>query len=67
VSQLDGVLQVTEDGDIVYTFPELMTTSSSSTVVSPRMDSKEMARMRRESRILRLAGLEEDAPTRDIK
>eukprot|EP00956_Cyclotella_meneghiniana_P000760 scaffold816_cov43-Cyclotella_meneghiniana.AAC.10 len=67
VSQLDGVPQVTEDGDIVYTFPELMTTSSSSTVVSPRMDSKEMARMRRESRILRLAGLEEDAPTRDIK
>eukprot|EP00956_Cyclotella_meneghiniana_P032354 scaffold88502_cov38-Cyclotella_meneghiniana.AAC.2 len=70
VSQLDGVPQVTEDGDIVYTFPELMTTSSSSSTAataSPRMDSKEMARMRRESRILRLAGLEEDAPTRDIK
>ena len=67
VSQLDGVPQVTEDGDIVYTFPELMTTSSSSTTASPRMYSKEMACVRRESRMLRLAGLEEDAPTRDIK
>ena len=67
MSQLDGVLQVTEDGDIVYTFPELMTTSSSSATASPRMYSKQMARVRRESRMLRLAGLEEDAPTRDIK
>ena len=67
VSKLDDVLQVTEDGDIVYTFPELMTTSSSSATASPRMYSKEMARVRRESRMLRLAGLEEDAPTRDIK
>ncbi|KAL3773919.1 hypothetical protein ACHAWO_004527 [Cyclotella atomus] len=65
VSQLDGVPQVTEDGDIVYTFPELMTSASSTT--KARVDSKEMARVRRESRILRLAGLEEDAPTRSIK
>ena len=69
VSKLDDVLQVTEDGDIVYTFPELMTTTtpSSSATASPRMYSKEMARVWRESRMLRLAGLEEDAPTRDIK
>ena len=66
VSQLDGVPQVTEDGDIVYTFPELMTTSSKSQT-APRKDPKEMARMRRELRLLRLAGLEEDAPARDIK
>lgn len=65
VSQLDGVPQVTEDGDIVYTFPELMTSASSSR--ESRMDSAEMKRLRRESRILRLAGLEEDAPTRNIK
>jgi hypothetical protein len=65
VSQLDGVPQVTEDGDIVYTFPELMTSASSSK--SSRFDSKELARVMRESRILRLAGLEEDAPTRSIK
>lgn len=65
VSQLDGVPQVTEDGDIVYTFPELMTSAASAR--KSRIDSEEMARMRRESRILRLAGLEEDAPTRSIK
>ena len=64
VTQLDGVPQVTEDGDIVYTFPELMTSASSR---SSRIDSEEMARVRRESRILRQAGLEEDAPTRSIK
>ena len=64
VSQLDGVPQVTEDGDIVYTFPDLMTSASSK---NTRIDSKEMARVRRESRILRLAGLEEDASTRSIK
>lgn len=65
VSQLDGLPQVTEDGDIVYTFPDLMTSASSS--AKSRVDPKEMERVRRESRILRLAGLEEDAPTRSIK
>ena len=54
-------------GDIVYTFPELMATSSSSTTASPRMYSKKMVLARRESRMLRVAGSEEDAPTRDIK
>ena len=65
VTQLDGLPQITEDGDIVYTFPELMTSVSSSR--NARIDSEEMARVRRESRILRQAGLEEDAPTRSIK
>jgi hypothetical protein len=64
VTQLNGEPQVTEDGDIVYIFPELMASASKSPTSS--MDSKEMARMRRESRILRRAGLEEDAPTRSI-
>ena len=65
VSQLDGEPQVTDDGDIVYVFPELMTTSS--TTSTPTLSSKEMERMRRESQILRRAGLEEDAPTGMIK
>ena len=67
VTQLDGEPQVTEDGDIVYTFPELMTSASSyKSAEAASVSSKEMARMRRESRILRRAGLEEDAPTSQI-
>ena len=66
VSQLDGEPQVTEEGDIVYTFPELMTSAASASKVSS-FSSDEMARMRRESRILRRAGLEEDVPTSMIK
>ena len=62
VTQLDGEPQVTEEGDIVYVFPELMKTSSSNS--APTRRSKEE---RRESRILRLAGLDEDASTEVIK
>jgi hypothetical protein len=62
VTQLDGEPQVTEDGDIVYIFPELMKTSSSKSA-PPTRSSEE----RRESRILRRAGLDEDAPTEVIK
>eukprot|EP00985_Skeletonema_marinoi_P033818 scaffold42266_cov204-Skeletonema_marinoi.AAC.4 len=57
VTQLDGEPQVTDEGDIVYVFPELMKTSTSKSV--PNLSSEE----RRESRILRRAGLDEDAPT----
>ncbi|EED89451.1 hypothetical protein THAPSDRAFT_263883 [Thalassiosira pseudonana CCMP1335] len=49
VTQLNGEPQVTEDGDIVYIFPELMASASKSPTSS--MDSKEMARMRRESHV----------------
>ena len=66
VTQLDGEPQVTEEGDIVYIFPELMTSAAPSTSMSS-FSSKEMERMRRESKVLRLAGLEEDAPTSQIK
>eukprot|EP00986_Skeletonema_menzelii_P015572 scaffold12061_cov146-Skeletonema_menzelii.AAC.2 len=62
VTQLDGEPQVTEEGDIVYIFPELMKTSASKSVL-PNRSSEE----RRESRILRRAGLDEDAPTEVIK
>lgn len=65
VTQLDGEPQVTEDGDIVYCFPELMTSASSKPTSS--VSSGEMDRMRREMRVLRRAGLEEDAPTAMIK
>jgi len=66
VTQLDGEPQVTEEGDIVYTFPELMTSAAGKST-SSSISSKEMARVRRESRVLRRAGLEEDAPTSMIK
>jgi len=66
VTQLDGEPQVTEEGDIVYTFPELMTSAASSKSMSS-FSSGEMDRMRRESKILRKAGLEEDVPTSMIK
>jgi len=66
VTQLDGEPQVTEDGDIVYTFPQLMTSAAKSTAPSS-VGSKELAQRTRESRVLRRAGLEEDAPTSTIK
>ena len=64
VTQLDGEPQVTEDGDIVYTFSELMTTSSKNKSSVSRED---MARIQREGRILQKAGLEKDAPSSTIK
>ena len=67
VAQLDGEPQVTEEGDIVYVFPELMTSASSSSSTSSSLTSKEATRMRRESKILRRAGLDDDAPTSTIK
>ncbi|KAL7540748.1 hypothetical protein ACHAXR_012987 [Thalassiosira sp. AJA248-18] len=67
VTQLDGEPQVTEDGDIVYIFPELMTSASSKSAAAASVSSKEMSRMRRDMSILRRAGLEEDAPTSMIK
>mmetsp|Transcript_17184 Transcript_17184/g.34822 ORF Transcript_17184/g.34822 Transcript_17184/m.34822 type:complete len:671 (-) Transcript_17184:87-2099(-) len=65
VTQLDGEPQVSEEGDIVYVFPELMTSASSSG--SSLVNSNEVMRLRREARVLRRAGLEEDVPTSMIK
>ncbi len=69
VAQLGGEPQVTEEGDIVYVFSELMTSasSSSSSSTSSSISAKEATQMRRESRILRRAGLDDDAPTNSIK
>jgi hypothetical protein len=67
VTQLDGEPRVTDEGDIVYVFPELMTSASSSSTnmksSSTSSSSKEMLQKSREARILRRAGLDEDAPT----
>lgn len=66
VSQLDGEPQVTEEGDIVYIFPELMTSASTKSMRSS-FGAEEMERVSREAKILRRAGMEEDAPTREIQ
>mmetsp|Transcript_1537 Transcript_1537/g.2962 ORF Transcript_1537/g.2962 Transcript_1537/m.2962 type:complete len:628 (+) Transcript_1537:104-1987(+) len=66
VTQLDGEPQVTEEGDIVYTFPELMTSASTRAPVA-FVTSEETAQIRRETRILKKAGLEAGAPTSSIK
>jgi hypothetical protein len=68
VTQLDGEPRVTDEGDIVYIFPELMTSASSSSGTNMKSSSttsstKEMLQKSREARILRRAGLDEDAPT----
>eukprot|EP00571_Detonula_confervacea_P000824 CAMPEP_0172328678 /NCGR_PEP_ID=MMETSP1058-20130122/60478_1 /TAXON_ID=83371 /ORGANISM="Detonula confervacea, Strain CCMP 353" /LENGTH=566 /DNA_ID=CAMNT_0013045805 /DNA_START=267 /DNA_END=1966 /DNA_ORIENTATION=- len=66
VTQLDGEPQVTEEGDIVYIFPELMTSAASTKPISS-FSAEEMGRVSRESKVLRRAGMEEDAPTREIQ
>jgi hypothetical protein len=62
VSQLDGEPRVTEDGDIIYVFPDLQVSASSSTTtkVLPRVESEE-------SRILKRAGLPPNATPREIQ
>lgn len=62
VTALDGEPRVTEDGDIVYVFPELQKSASlesSTTSFAPSMT--------RDSWILRRAGLNENASNRDVK
>jgi hypothetical protein len=59
VTQLDGEPRVTEDGDIVYVFPELQVSASSSTVLPATSSSS--------SQILKRAGLSPNASTREIQ
>lgn len=69
VTQLDGEPQVTEEGDIVYTFPELMT-SAAATATAPMaspVSSERMEERRRESRVLKRSGLDDDASASMIK
>jgi len=58
VSQLDGEPQVTEDGDIIYVFPELQVSASTSRVL-PQASETAM--------VLKRAGLSPNASTRDIQ
>lgn len=58
VSQLDGEPRVTEDGDIIYVFPDLQV-SASTTNVLPKVSE--------ESMILKRAGLPPNATPREIQ
>jgi len=66
VTQLDGEPQVTEEGDIVYVFPELMTSATTKSMRN-EFGSEETERVTRETKVLRRAGLEEDEPTKTIQ
>lgn len=58
VSQLDGEPRVTEDGDIIYVFPDLQV-SASTTKVLPQVSE--------ESMVLKRAGLPPNATPREIQ
>jgi len=58
VSQLDGEPQVTEDGDIIYVFPDLQLSASTSKVL-PQASQSAM--------VLKRAGLPPNASSRDIQ
>jgi len=58
VSQLDGEPQVTEDGDIIYVFPDLQVSASSTQVLSQASES---------AMVLKRAGLPPNASAREIQ
>jgi hypothetical protein len=58
VSQLDGEPRVTEDGDIIYVFPDLQVSASTTTV---------LARASESGMILKRAGLPPGASAREIQ
>jgi hypothetical protein len=58
VAQLDGEPQVTEEGDIVYVFPELQISAASQTVVSKVSET---------SMVLQRAGLPANASAKEIQ
>jgi hypothetical protein len=58
VSQLDGEPQVTEDGDIIYVFPDLQISASDSAVLPQASES---------AMVLQRAGLSPNASSRDIQ
>lgn len=58
VTQLDGEPQVTEDGDIVYVFPELQVSASRQPVISRASEA---------STVLRRAGLPANASAKEIQ
>ena len=58
VSQLDGEPRVTEEGDIIYVFPDLQMSATSSSIL-PQVSESAM--------VLKRAGLRSDASSRDIQ
>jgi len=58
VSQLDGEPQVTEEGDIIYVFPDLQVSASTSNVLPQASES---------AMVLKRAGLPPNASARDIQ
>jgi hypothetical protein len=58
VSQLDGEPQVTEDGDIIYVFPDVQVSASSTKVLSQASES---------AVVLKRAGLPPNASAREIQ
>mmetsp|Transcript_18047 Transcript_18047/g.50136 ORF Transcript_18047/g.50136 Transcript_18047/m.50136 type:complete len:572 (+) Transcript_18047:201-1916(+) len=58
VSQLDGEPRVTEEGDIIYVFPDLQVSASSANIL-PQVSESAM--------LLKRAGLRPDASSRDIQ
>jgi hypothetical protein len=58
VSQLDGEPQVTEDGDIIYVFPDLQISASDFAVLPQASES---------AMVLKRAGLDPNASSRDIQ
>lgn len=63
VTALGGEAQVTEDGEIIYTFPELQTSASQSSAIVPSVDIPKIE----ESLVLEKAGLPSSATTRQIQ
>jgi hypothetical protein len=61
VTQLNGEPQVTENGDIVYVFDELQTTTTAAGVATTSFS------IQQEVSLLRRAGLATDISTRDLK
>jgi len=58
VSQLDGEPRVTEDGDIIYVFPDLQVSASTTNVLPQASES---------SMVLKRAGLPSNASSREIQ
>jgi hypothetical protein len=64
VSQLGGEPTVTEDGEIVYIFPELQTSALSTTTTTYPSSAK--SALSREALVLKRAGMNPNATIRDI-
>lgn len=62
VTALNGEARVTEDGDIVYVFPDLQVSASS----TPSSGNPKLLTEARDNRILKRAGLPASASTREI-